>query len=250
MVETVSVGIEGLDDALLKGLPKGYTLLVSGEPGSGTELFAKQFAAAGIGKENVLYITTTERTEDIINTMHEFGWKSDMQIVNIATMYYEEILAKELEISKYRQEGIGVNDVKNITLDESKMRATNFLTLANYKISRLKPPFRIVIDSIDFFMEIYDRSDVLSTMRLIKAHSQHHGGIVCITMLKDVYDRATQSGLEEIADCVIELHKEKTQLETRLKLFVKKVRNHPEKGDTLLLEIGEKGFVAKPMKSL
>ena len=248
MVETVSVGIPGLDEALLKGLPKGYSLMVSGEPGSGTELFAKQFAAAGIGKENVLYITTTERTEDIINTMHEFGWKSDMQIVNIGTMYYEEILAKELEISKYRQEGIGVNDVKNITLDESKMRTTNFLTLANYKVSRLKSPFRIVIDTIDFFMEIYDRTDVVSTLRLIKAHSQHHGGVLCMTMLKDVYDRATQSALEEIADCVVELQKQQVQMETKLMLAVKKVRNHPEKGDILQLEIGENGFIARPLK--
>ena len=53
MVETTSIGVKELDKSLMNGVPKGYTILVTGTPGTGVELFAKQFAAAGIGKENV-----------------------------------------------------------------------------------------------------------------------------------------------------------------------------------------------------
>ena len=53
MTDMTSIGIAELDRALMNGVPKGYTILVTGTPGTGVELFAKQFAAAGIGSENV-----------------------------------------------------------------------------------------------------------------------------------------------------------------------------------------------------
>jgi len=228
-MKVTSTGIQALDKALMDGLPKGFSVLVCGSPGSGTELFAKQFAAAGIGNENVVYFSTTERDEDVISTMEHFGWKADMKIVNIGTQYYENVLAKELEISKYRHEGITMKDIKKIGEKEKGRRGVNFLTSLTYEISKLKPPFRVVVDSLDFFLEYYEHSSVLSALRTIKAHTQHNEGVALVTMLTNVYDTRTQSGVEEIVDCIIELEREREKQDFKRYLVIRKVRNHPEK---------------------
>jgi len=246
-LKTTAIGIEMLDKALMDGVPKGYTILLAGTPGSGTELFAKQFAAAGVGKENVVYFTTTERDEDILSTMKGFNWKTDIKIVNIGAEYYRKVLEKELIISRYREEGIPVNEI--FTPGKKKEdKEINFLTKVTYEISKLQPPFRIIIDSLDFFLNKYERAKVISALRTIKAHTQYYESVALITMLNNVYDTATQSGIEEIVDIILELEMLRTPGGFDKYLIIKKVRNHPEKTGIFKYEVKEKGFVLVKQK--
>ncbi len=241
-LKTTTIGIDMLDKALMNGIPKGYTILLAGTPGSGTELFAKQFAAAGIGKENVVYFTTTERDEDILNTMKSMNWGTDIKIVNIGTEYYRKVLEKELMISKYREEGIPTSEIF-IPGKKKEEKKVNFLTKVTYEISKLEPPFRIVIDSLDFFLNQYDRGKVISALRTIKAHTQYCESVALLTMLNNVYGTATQSGIEEIVDVILELEMLRTPTGFDKYLIVKKVRNHPEKTGIFKYEVNERGFV-------
>jgi len=67
----VSTGIEKLDRLLEGGAPKGFTILILGSPGSSIEILCKQLATSG----DVLYFTTEETEEEIINAMKRFNWK-------------------------------------------------------------------------------------------------------------------------------------------------------------------------------
>lgn len=223
-----SIGIPALDKTLMDGLPEGLVVLVSGSPGSGTELFAKQFAA-GSGKENVVYFTTTERDDDVTTTMEHFGWKSDIKIYNIGEQYYEQVLARELEISKYREEGLKTKDIQKYVLEEGGKKRVNLLTTLTYEISKLTPPFRIVIDSLDFFLEYYIDRNVLSALRTIKTHVKHTRSMALLTMLTGVHNTRIESGVEEIVDIIIELERQRVGDEFKRNLLVRKVRNHPEK---------------------
>ena len=62
MVEIVTCGIPRLDAALIegKGFKMGSSILIAGTSGAGKELLAKQYAAAGVGAENVVYFSTDE----------------------------------------------------------------------------------------------------------------------------------------------------------------------------------------------
>jgi KaiC/GvpD/RAD55 family RecA-like ATPase len=144
-----TVGIPALDEHLGGGVQKGSTVLVLGGPGSGTEFFAKQFASAGT--ETVTYFTSIERDEDVLGVMREYGWRTDLRIVNVGTKYYEGVLAKKLEISKFRQEGITLGDVRRFR-DRDAAKEENFLTFMAYEVSKLTPPFRVVINSLDFYL--------------------------------------------------------------------------------------------------
>lgn len=245
-MESATTGMPSLDKSLMDGIPRGFTLLVAGPPGSGTELLAKQFASAGIDKENVVYFTTTERDQDVTSTMEHFGWKSSMKIVNIADQYYRTVLAKELEISRYRQEGITMKDIMAASKEKTEeRRGINFLTALTYETSRLKPPFRVVVDSLDFFLEYYDHVDVLSSLRTIKAHTQHEEGVALLTMLTGVYATRTQSSVEEIVDCSIELQRERVQNAFKNYLIIRKVRNHPEMTGIYEYKITKEGITPK-----
>ncbi len=219
-----SMGIPALNDHLGGGVQKGSTVLVVGNPGSGAEFFAKQFASSG--EEPVTYFTSTERDEDVMNIMREHEWRTDINIVNIGTKYYENVLAKKLEISKFRQEGITLEDIQLIR-DKNAGKEENFLTFLAYEISKITPPFRVVINSLDFFLENYDSSEVLMAMRTIKAHTQHSESVTLMTMLKGVHESRIQSSIEDLADVIFELDREKIGQEFKKYIVVQKVRNRP-----------------------
>ena len=248
MTDKISIGIAELDRSLMNGVPKGYTILVTGAPGTGVELFAKQFAAAGIGSENVTYFSTTEGDEDVKKAMEEFGWEQDIRVVNIGKMYYEKVLAKNLEVSKYRQEGLKMRDILQFNMNQiDQTMDVNFLTTLTHSKSKLKPPFRIVLDSLDFFLEYYEEGDVLSAMRTIKAHTQLNEGIALVTMLKGVFSNRIESGVQDIVDVTIELERLREGSEFKRNILIRKVRNHPEKTKILSCVIDDKGISAKSL---
>ena len=219
-----SIGIPALDEQLGGGIQKGSTVLVMGTPGSGTEFFAKQFASAG--QEAVTYFTSTERDEDVLGVMREYGWRTDLKIVNVGTKYYESVLAKKLEVSRFRQEGITLGDIRRFR-NEDSAKEENFLTFLSYEISKLAPPFRVVINSLDFFLENYESPEVLMAMRTIKAHTQHSESVTLMTMLKGVHDSRIQSSIEDLADVILELEHDKQGSEFKKFIIVQKVRNRP-----------------------
>jgi len=223
-VNFTSIGVRALDEHLGGGIQKGSTVLVMGSPGSGTEFFAKQFAS--VSTEPVTYFTSTERNEDVLSVMREYGWRTDLKIVNVGSKYYESVLAKKLEISKFRQEGIKLGDIRRFR-DEDVAKEENLLTFLAYEVSKLTPPFRVVINSLDFYLENYESHEVLTAMRTIKAHTQHSESVTLMTMLKGVHDSRIQSSLEDLADVIFELDKEKVGQEFKKLLVVQKVRNRP-----------------------
>ena len=219
-----SIGIPALDEHLGGGIQKGSTILVTGTPGSGTEFFAKQFVSAG--QEVVTYFTSTERDEDVLAVMREYGWRTDIKIVNVGTKYYESVLAKKLEVGRFRQEGISLGDIRKFR-DKDSAKEENLLTFLAYEISKLTPPFRVVINSLDFFLENYESPEVLMAMRTIKAHTQHSESVTLMTMLKGVHDSRIQSSIEDLADVILELEHDKQGSEFKKFIVVQKVRNRP-----------------------
>lgn len=235
-----SIGISALDRYLGGGVPKGFTILVVGRPGSGTEFLAKQFASAGDVKTS--YFTTTERDEDIMSIMKQHGWTTNINLFNIGAEYYETVLARRLDISRYRQEGLKFEDLKKTDENEGLSYEINFLTSLSYEISKLPTPFRVVIDSLDFFLENYDLAEVLSALRTIKAHTQHSDSLTLITLLKNVHEMRIQSSIEDMADMILELDRETVEHEIRKFLIIQKVRNNPSLVGNLPCKFGPSGI--------
>lgn len=72
----VRSGIQGFDEILLGGLPKGRSIVLSGPPGSGKSTFAMQFLYKGVKDygEPGVYVTLSESPNEIRNNMKSYGW--------------------------------------------------------------------------------------------------------------------------------------------------------------------------------
>jgi len=130
MADIVSTGIERLDEALIdgKGITMGSTVLIQGSSGSGKELLSKQFASAGIGSENVVYFSTDETSDELIDTFEQYRWPTDLRIVNIGTQYFEKVLSRELQASRYSNRK-GFQSLNLGTLDPMVLQPTRSISL-------------------------------------------------------------------------------------------------------------------------
>jgi KaiC/GvpD/RAD55 family RecA-like ATPase len=74
-MKTLRTGIAGLDEFLLGGLPPKIILL-SGSPGSGNEIFARQVSFNRVKQCPVTYFTINSSAESIREDMATYGWNT------------------------------------------------------------------------------------------------------------------------------------------------------------------------------
>ena len=75
-VPTIPTGIEGLDELISGGFPKGRVILVIGGPGAGKTVLASQFLYKGLSEygENGIVVSLDEGKEHYYAEMMKFGW--------------------------------------------------------------------------------------------------------------------------------------------------------------------------------
>jgi circadian clock protein KaiC len=91
--ERVPTGILGLDAQIEGGFPKGRSILVTGEPGTGKTIFALQFLMEGLARgEKGIYVAADEGPMDILEQASSIGWDlekyietKDLAILNAGT---------------------------------------------------------------------------------------------------------------------------------------------------------------------
>ncbi|SUZ59899.1 uncharacterized protein METZ01_LOCUS12753 [marine metagenome] len=165
-----------------------------------------------------------------------------MRIVNIGTQYFEKVLARELQASRFKQEGLSVSELRNVGAYGATQDQINFVSDMTYEISKLRAPFRVVIDSLDFFMQYYTVAEVLSAMRTIKEYAQANGGVILYTLSEGAHDARVHSQINAIADVIIELEVGRMAAEFENRMIIKKIRNHPEKAAVLIYAVTEHGI--------
>ena len=75
-MERVKSGINGLDNLVNGGFPRGHSVLLCGAPGTGKTIFGMQFLYKGVKsfKENGLYVSIEEHPDKLKSYAKEFGW--------------------------------------------------------------------------------------------------------------------------------------------------------------------------------
>ncbi len=76
MSEPVVSGVEGLDELIGGGFPRGRVVLVLGGPGTGKTILASQFLYKGITQynENGIFVSLDEGKNHYYSEMLKFGW--------------------------------------------------------------------------------------------------------------------------------------------------------------------------------
>jgi circadian clock protein KaiC len=74
--DSAPTGVEGLDELISGGFPKGRIVLVLGGPGTGKTILASQFLYKGISQynENGIFVSLDESKNHFYSEMLKFGW--------------------------------------------------------------------------------------------------------------------------------------------------------------------------------
>jgi len=236
-------GIPEIDQPVWTALPPGWLSLLSGTSGSGAPLLAKQFAHAGVGDVPVLFYTTYERTEDVKKAFDDFGWDpGEIKIVNLADEYFERVLVRGLEVAKAREGGISLSDL----VDEGPQdRALTPFSLTNRMLSdlaKIDSPFRMVVDSVDFFLEVMEPQELTTVARQIRHRCQTIGGHALLTAHSVAHERSVFGLLQDLADLVIDLKAEPRLDHFAHTLSIEKVANRPDLTHIWNAQLGENGW--------
>lgn len=223
MIERVKTGIEGLDEMLEGGLPKGHTVVIMGSFGTGKTTFGLQFLTQGLKQgEKGIYISLEEDDRSIMEDALAFGW--DLK---------PHVEAKRLVIVKLEP-----TDAKT-TIMRVKSELPEFIKSFGAT--------RIVFDSVSLLNMLFDsehdkRVNLFNLSQLVK-----RTGATCL-MTAEVNDEnplATRDGLVEyVADGVIALRyvevKEKNEMILTLRVI--KMRRIKHSRRITPYSIGQKGL--------
>ncbi|UGV41388.1 circadian clock protein KaiC [Methanococcoides orientis] len=98
-IKRVNTGVVGLDDMLEGGIPEGFTVVVTGPPGTGKTTLCMQFLMEGIkNDEKCLFFSFEERIQQLIQHFMRFGWDIGkhiddgyLEVFGMSMLSFEEI---------------------------------------------------------------------------------------------------------------------------------------------------------------
>jgi KaiC domain protein len=222
-IERIKIGIEGLDEMILGGVPKRSLMVAIGSAGTGKTTFGLQFLHEALrNDEKAVYITLEENRDAILVTAEEKGWP----------------------FQQYEDDG----DLAVLALDPIEM--ANSLASVRSDLPRLVDEFgadRLVLDSVSLLEMMYDhpskrRSEVFDFTRALK-----EAGVT--TMLTSEADRtnpyASRHGIVEyLTDAVFILQYVRPSdfRETRLAVEIQKIRDANHSRETKPYDITNEGI--------
>jgi KaiC/GvpD/RAD55 family RecA-like ATPase len=249
--EFLSTGIEKLDNLLEGGILKGFTTLILGSPGSSIEILCKQLAVKG----HVLYITTEETQQEVMDAITRFGWTPEnIEFIDIATKYSESVLSREKKrVSIYEQRSklklkelieIGSSGVISTVKGEE-----DFLAIFSNQAKTTNSE-KVILNSLDFFLGMYSQDEVLRTLHAAKVANIERGGVLFIIMTMGIHGDVFERKMEGMADCVLELNVIQKGSTFERFLAVKKMRNYAKKIGIARYAIDTDGFVLEMIERI
>ncbi|WP_372913046.1 KaiC domain-containing protein [Salinigranum sp.] len=222
-LERIDVGIEGLDEMILGGVPKRSMMVAIGAAGTGKTTFGLQFLEEALSTDGrAVYITLEESRERILDTAEEKGWP-------------------------FRDH---VEEERLVVVDLDPVEMANSLASIRGELPRLIDEFgadRLVLDSVSLLEMMYDhparrRSEVFDFARSLK-----EGGVTTMLTSEVSEDNPYTSRygiVEYLADAVFVLQyiRSADTRETRLGVEIQKIRDANHSRETKPYEITNDGI--------
>ena len=221
-IPRVDLGIEGLDEMVLGGVPERSLLVAIGAAGTGKTTFGLQFLHQGLENgEKGVYITLEEDREAVLRAAEEKGWP------------FEEYVDDDL--------------LAVVDLDPIEM--ANSLASIRTDLPRLVNEFdaeRLVLDSVSLLEMMYDEQAERRTEVFDFTKSLKEAGVT--TMLTSEASETNPYNsrhgiIEYLTDGVFILQYVRSEFrETRLAVEIQKIRNANHSRETKPYEITDSGI--------
>jgi len=222
-IDRIEIGIDGLDEMILGGIPERSLMVVIGSAGTGKTTFGLQFLRqALLNDEKAVYFSLEESREQILSTAEDKGWSFEQ--------YADE-------------ERLAIVDLDPIEM-------ANSLSSIRNDLPRLIDDFgadRLVLDSVSLLEMMYDdaaarRSEVFDFTRSLK-----QAGVTTMLTSEASEDNAYASRygiVEYLTDAVFVLQYVRPSdfRETRLAVEIQKIRDANHSRETKPYEITNEGI--------
>lgn len=225
-LDRISTGLVGLDSLMEGGFPKGSTLMVVGNSGSGKTILCSHFLYDGLSKEKGLYISFNESKSQFYANNKTLGMDFDK--------FEKHTQFAFLDFASLTKEGI------RDALEEILATITNF------------NPKRVVVDSFSTISLAFEhQSEARTAIHVLLGKILRSEGITTILVME--IPRGKQSigyGIEEsVVDGIILLeHKEDNILPVILRIL--KMRGTLINREPHVCTISKNGMKVYPKQSL
>lgn len=235
--ERIKIGIPGFDELVDKGLPKGFSILLSGGCGTGKTTFAMQsLYKAALAGEKCMYITLEETEESIRENCTAFGWDVEKmeKEKKLLIKFVDPIeVSREVEAAMMKKKGELLIETKGIM---------------NMVPKGFKPD-RICIDSISTLYSAFFGQEENYRFYFIKliGDLRDSGALVMlISEMEQELEKFSRSGLEEfVADGVFVFYNVRKGSSRQRALEVLKLRGTPHLNRIVPFDIMNKGISIK-----
>ncbi|MFC6824291.1 KaiC domain-containing protein [Halopelagius fulvigenes] len=222
-IDRLDIGIDGLDEMILGGVPVRSLMVAIGSAGTGKTTFGLQFLNHALeAGESAAFITLEESRERILDTAEEKGWP----------------------FRRYESDG------RLAVVDLDPVEMANSLESIQSDLPRLVEEFgadRLVLDSVSLLEMMYDRPSTRRTRVFNFARSLKEAGVT--TMLtseaSDDNPYVSRHGIVEyLADAVFVLQYVRPNdfRETRLAIEIQKIRDANHSRETKPYELTNEGI--------
>ena len=187
--------------------------------------------------------------------MTRFGWeKPTIEIIDLASQYTEEVLSGEQRRVSVYQQRSKVKLKELIEIGSQGMPPINkgdedFLAILSKKIKSTKSE-KIIINSLDFFLNQYTQDEVIRTIHAAKICNVQNKGVLFMIMTRGIHGDIFERRMEGIADCVLELEVLQKGSTFERFLAVKKMKNYAKKIGIARYAIDSDGFVLEMIERI
>ena len=226
-IERVSTGIPVLDGLIEGGIPRGFTVLVAGNPGTGKTILTSHFLYDGLLKgESALYVSFSESKTQFYENLRRFG---------MSFQDYE------------RENKFAYLDFASITKDGITDALEEVLNVGRNIDAR-----RVVIDSFSAILLAFENTnEARIALHVVLGKMLRAEGITNMLITEvPIGSNSIGSGMEEfVADGIIQLEHGKTNaIPSTVKVI--KMRATSIDREAHVSVIGKKGMTVYPKQSL
>ncbi|NHJ01262.1 MAG: hypothetical protein EAX86_03925 [Candidatus Heimdallarchaeota archaeon] len=231
-MELQKTGLPGLDKLLNGGIPKGWTCIVSGEPGAGKTCLSVGFLVEGIKKFNEpgIFVSFNEAKKELYMTQESFGY-------NLNELEKEDKFLF-LDFSYGRALGQG-----QFALQQKKFDLPALTKALKDAINKIDAK-RLVIDPLTIISLLFDNEREIRYNFLRFFDIIRRFGVTTIAIVEKGVN--SYSVEEFLASGIIRLYNERSGAKRQRGIEVVKMRGVNHKRGVFPLSITGKGVVISP----
>jgi len=230
-------GFEFFNEMTGGGIPDTYSVMISGDAGSGKSVLCQQLASAHLQQgKPCIYVTYDSFPDEVRESMKNLHWDTSTSEQSGAFKFidcYSAVAGKKSPEKHSVEQPYSLSDlgiVMTVALNEVKQKST-----------------RVFLDSTTPLFMRLNPSEVIEFLQDRIAKIKGDDGTFIFTIGKQTIPSDIMSGLEDIVDCIIELAAHRVEGKTSRELRIKRLRGRgfPDMWVPFKIE-SKKGLVFMP----